>query len=407
MKPTASLDRKPDWKSKLLERLHDPLQLRVCVAGAALLVGYFAVCTPLGGDIVETTRQLAAERKMVDLASMVEELRAQYARFRDRLPAGADANEWVEHVLNGMRTFPLRLVSMDCGAPRDMGPYKAVVLQIEVEGGFFALDGFLRWLESNSRLLRADAIRIAPSRSNANVLVMQITVLGVMSCSSMSLGKMAPTVLAVGMIGYWAWPFVSPAEGEAKKDASVPQIAPATLAPKIMTPPQRDPFGEPGRSKGATQPSAGGTAKAAAAGGTDILPAGKGRTGETPAPPGTDAKRPTDWLSTLTLSATCTAGGRPTAIINGRLYSQGETLKLAGAPVSVAEIRPYGVVLESQGKKSELAYADVDRGPRPSRQSKPPASSPPRNAAKPPAAAKSPAASAAKPSGAAWGKSSR
>ncbi len=138
MKPTENPLRKPDWKSKLVDRLHDPLQLRVCVAGAVLLAGYFAVYTPLAGDIDETTRKLTAEQKMVDLAAAVEELRTQYARFQDRLPAGADANEWVEHVLNGMRKFPVRLVSMDRSPPRDVGPYKAVVLQIEAEGAFFA-----------------------------------------------------------------------------------------------------------------------------------------------------------------------------------------------------------------------------------------------------------------------------
>ena len=181
MKPTENLDRKPDWKTRLLDRLHDPLQLRICVAGTVLLIGYFAVYTPLSGDIQETARKLTHEQKMVNLARNVEDLRAEYRRFRDRLPAGADSKEWVQYVLNGMRKFPVRLASMDCDVPRDLGPYKAVVLRIEVEGGFFALDGYLRWLESNPRLVRADSIRIAPSRSNINVLVMQITVLGVLS----------------------------------------------------------------------------------------------------------------------------------------------------------------------------------------------------------------------------------
>jgi Tfp pilus assembly protein PilO len=181
VKPAENHDRKADWKTGLLERLHDPLQLRICVTGAVLLIGYLGVYMPLDNDFEETTRELKHEQKMVDLACSVEGLRVQYRRFRDRLPKGADSKEWVQYVLDGMRKFPLRLASMDCDVPRDMGPYKAVVLRIEVEGGFSALDGFLRWLESNPRLVRADSVRIAPSRSNLSVLVMQITVLGVMS----------------------------------------------------------------------------------------------------------------------------------------------------------------------------------------------------------------------------------
>jgi hypothetical protein len=43
------------------------------------------------------------------------------------------------------------------------------------------MDALLRWLESNHRLLRIDLLRIAPSRSNRDVLVLQLTILGVMS----------------------------------------------------------------------------------------------------------------------------------------------------------------------------------------------------------------------------------
>ena len=243
----------------------------------------------------------------------------------------------------------------------------------------------------------------------------------------MSLGTMAPTILAVGLVGYWAWPFVSAADAEAKKDPAVPQIAPAMLSPKIMPAPGRDPFREPGKAETPNGPHGPGTAPGQPK--KEAPAASKGAPGQTGAaaaspkgPPG--AKPPTAWLSALTLNATCTTGSRPTAMINGRLYSPGESLRLPGATVgpgtvpdhalhgarvSLAEIHAYRVVLESQGKKIDLGYANVDSGPRGSAPGKAsPTGSPPRRAGRPAAGKSAAAASASKTSGGrAQNKSSR
>ena len=61
-----------------------------------------------------------------------------------------------------------------------MGPYKAIVLRIELEGAYADLHGFLGWLETNERLFRIDTVKIQPHRSGDGTLIMQLTVLGVM-----------------------------------------------------------------------------------------------------------------------------------------------------------------------------------------------------------------------------------
>jgi Tfp pilus assembly protein PilO len=170
----------PDLKSRLIERLHDPVQLRIFTTVAILVVGYLAVCMPLGGKVYEAAGELAAQRQLTELASAVEHLRGELAKYQGRLPKQVDTKEWVEYVLEGIRRFPLRMTQLTCEAPRDIGPYKAVVLRIDLEGDFHDMDGFLRWMESNRRLFRADALRICPSLADRNVLVMQLTVLGVM-----------------------------------------------------------------------------------------------------------------------------------------------------------------------------------------------------------------------------------
>ena len=174
-----SSDNKVDFE-KLLERLHDPLQLRVLITGLLLLVGYGGIYMPLSSRIEETTRKLSSEHKRRHLANDVDCLRAQVEKFQARLPEKADTNQWVNYVLDGIRGFPLKLINLDSAGPCRVGPYKAVVLHVQLEGEFHDLDSFLHWLEANQRLLRVDSAKIAPARNANERLVMQLTLLGIM-----------------------------------------------------------------------------------------------------------------------------------------------------------------------------------------------------------------------------------
>ncbi len=176
----ARSDKRPDLQARLFERLHDPLQLRLFATGSMLLAGYLGIYMPLSGRIAELAPKLAQEQKRLSLARDIEHLRHQVDTYKDRLPDKTDTNEWVQYVLEGIRNFPLKLVALDPAAPRRAGPYKAVVLHIEIEGAFSDLDSFLHWLESNDRLMRVDAVKIEPARGERKTLVMQLTVLGVM-----------------------------------------------------------------------------------------------------------------------------------------------------------------------------------------------------------------------------------
>ncbi len=192
MIPTETGERRAGLKAQLLERLHDPLQLRIILIGAVLLMGYGGVYVPLSAQIDAATKTLNHERTMAELALSLEQLQAQCNRFAKRLPQHADSKEWMQYVHEGIRGFPLKLSRLDCLPTKNIGPYQAVVLQIELEGTFFDLDRFLRWLESNPRLLRTDDIDIAlaapPARGAAkgkeaerarrDNMVMKLTVSG-------------------------------------------------------------------------------------------------------------------------------------------------------------------------------------------------------------------------------------
>lgn len=167
---------------QLQERLHNPLQLRAFLCATMVLIGYGAIYTPLSGRIAETAAALKTERDRLNLARDVENLRSQHKSFKDRLSEKPDPNEWLQYVLSGIRQLPLKLIKLDPRPLEDVGPYKGLVLQIEVEGSFQGAHEFLTWLEANERLFRVDFVNIAPARQgNSNGLVlMQLTLVGLM-----------------------------------------------------------------------------------------------------------------------------------------------------------------------------------------------------------------------------------
>jgi hypothetical protein len=165
---------------QLVGRLQDPIQLRLFVLGLALAIGYLGIYVPYDNQIRAASSKLAAERRRLELAGTVEELRAEAGRFRQRFGQNADSNQWVRQVLGGLQGMPVQLVAYSPEPARDLGPFKAPALRLELEGRFADLTRYLHWLEGNERLLRGDSLAIEPSRSGDGLLTMKLTVLGMM-----------------------------------------------------------------------------------------------------------------------------------------------------------------------------------------------------------------------------------
>jgi Tfp pilus assembly protein PilO len=175
-------DRRSGVKGQLLERLHDPLQLRIVVLGFVLLIGYGAVYMPLDEKIVTTGKKIEQEKKLGNLADKLEQLQTQCGKFTKLLPQQTDKKEWLQYMLEGIRQFPMvTLTKLDSLPARAVGPYQAAVLQIEAIGSYYDLDMLLRWLEGNPRLLRVDAIAISTrgdAKQEKDIVAMRLTVLG-------------------------------------------------------------------------------------------------------------------------------------------------------------------------------------------------------------------------------------
>lgn len=181
MSATETSERRASMTDQLLARLRNPAQLRVFLAATVLLVGYGAVYLPLEDRIAAAKRQIIGAKKRLALAHEVEQLRKQFSPIEQRLPQQTDSKEWEQYMLTSIRKFPLKLESFKPYPPRNLGPYKAVAMRIELSGSFAELDKFLYWLESNKRLFRVDEMSIASARSKGRAgLLMKITVLGVM-----------------------------------------------------------------------------------------------------------------------------------------------------------------------------------------------------------------------------------
>jgi hypothetical protein len=176
----ATRKRRSSDKRKRGSFLQDPMQLRALLTCSVLAIAYFGVYGPLSAQIDKSREKLGAEKKRLEVVRDIEKLREQYKSFKDRLTEKSDTNEWVQHILSGVRQFPLKLVTLDPDKVRDIGPYKAVILRIDLEGALPDINDFIKWLETNERFVRVDSVMILPSLNKKGVQVANLTVLGIM-----------------------------------------------------------------------------------------------------------------------------------------------------------------------------------------------------------------------------------
>ncbi len=183
MSATEGRERRADKKDGLMERLHDPTQLRVVLMLIVLAIGYGAIFMPFDKVVADARRDLAQSEKLLKLAGEVDLLRKEYRLVETRLAKSTDSNEWMQYVLEKIRQSPLTLVSFNPGVVDSLGPYKVVTLKIKLSGAFGELDEFLCWIESNPRLFRVNNIALGAVRGKDKAtgrVEMELTVLGLM-----------------------------------------------------------------------------------------------------------------------------------------------------------------------------------------------------------------------------------
>jgi len=158
-----------------------------------------------------------------------------------------------------------------------------------------------------------------------------------------AIGKVVSPAIVAAIVGWCCWPYLEEAgPKDVGAKTSPPQITHALLEPAFAAKLPRDPFHVVQTSKSVEKPKAAPAAKASAA---------------SPSTKKTDAA---EMPKGLTLSGTLIAGNRRAALINGRLWEQGQCLELsknAAEPWVLAQVFPYGAVVQSGAKRLELRYA--------------------------------------------------
>lgn len=163
------------YRAAAARLLGDPVRMRLTLVIGMTVLALLAVYVPLSGRIDRQRRLLAAENRRFEAVRDVESLRREVERYRPRIGAKSDTNEWVQYLLAGMRQTKVELRDMGSKEPQRVGPYKAVALTLEVQGDYGQMKEFMEWLEQSDRLLRVEAVRI--DRLPGTIL-MRVNILG-------------------------------------------------------------------------------------------------------------------------------------------------------------------------------------------------------------------------------------
>jgi hypothetical protein len=163
------------YKAQVTRLLGDPLKMRLAVVVGITGLAIGAVYLPLTDRIDQRRAQVAAEVKRFETIKDVEGLRHEVAQYRPRVSENGDTNDWVQYLLGGLRETKARLRDMEIKEPRNVGPYRAIALVVEVEGTYPQLKQFVEWLDQSERLLRIDGVRFERMPTGIG---MKVTILG-------------------------------------------------------------------------------------------------------------------------------------------------------------------------------------------------------------------------------------
>jgi len=165
------------YKTLALKHLGNPMKLRLFTIGALLAAAVALIYMPLSDKINLTKQQIAAEKDRISSISEYEKLQKQVEAFHGLIGDQSDTNEWIQYILDGLRKFQVKLRGMESKQEKKVGPYKAAVLSMEVEGPYPELEKFVEWIESSQRILRVDMLQF---KQEPKSLLMKIMILGIL-----------------------------------------------------------------------------------------------------------------------------------------------------------------------------------------------------------------------------------
>jgi hypothetical protein len=163
----------------ILKQLSHPLKLRLALCAAAIGLWQVLFVGPVQENAAATTTRIGAERKRAATAREIERLKNALNPHRELIGAGEDEQTLMRHVIDRIRSSPLRLIDLKPERPKNVGPFVAIGLNLSFEGRYVDIDQFLGWAEADSRLMRVDSLKLSPNtrdpgRLQANLVLMAL-----------------------------------------------------------------------------------------------------------------------------------------------------------------------------------------------------------------------------------------
>lgn len=147
--------------------LRSPFQLRAVVGVVLLGTWYFGLYQPMVTQTLTMTQVLKTERKRLELATTIEDLRLLTRRFQEKVNQSSDQNEVVQYLMGGIRQRPIKLVSLVPKSTSELGVYKLVQVAISVEGSYTNMEALMRWIEADPHLFRIEQFEFELARTQS------------------------------------------------------------------------------------------------------------------------------------------------------------------------------------------------------------------------------------------------
>jgi Tfp pilus assembly protein PilO len=168
---------KASYKEVIVKQLRQPLKLRLLISVGIMVAWYALFFSPLSDETTAATARITRERARVATARQIDQLKKSIAPFHGRVLVGADINELMRYVIAQMRSSPLKLLDLKPEKSKDLGPFETFGLKLTLEGTYAEIDEFLKWVETDERLLRVDAIKLDPLAKDPTRLTAQVVLL--------------------------------------------------------------------------------------------------------------------------------------------------------------------------------------------------------------------------------------
>ena len=144
----------------MMTPLHKAIALAIGTALAGGIVGNNVMTGPLRARLAQAEKERVLERRKTEALTRVAELEQAVARYRPQLLAAREASAVIEAVNRMAEESSITLTSVTPVRPETTGGYVRVPVQVEVRCSYHQLGRFLSRVESASRFLNVDAVRV-------------------------------------------------------------------------------------------------------------------------------------------------------------------------------------------------------------------------------------------------------